>query len=105
MADLYYPRLAHPDSEIPSLPLESLLDFPVLIDPAGGICLDEAERRGNRKVRPELHQQVNMIWHAADLQENAPLATEDSSDVLIERFPEAIVDQRDTSFRGKDDVV
>jgi len=50
-ADLRYPGLAHGNGEVSSLPFESPLDLPVPIDPAGGVRLDEPDRRGNREVR------------------------------------------------------
>ena len=46
-----------------------------------------------------------MRRHATDLQEDASLATQDSTDVFIEGLSEAVLDQGDASLRGEDDVV
>src|SRR6202163_2191202 len=103
--DFGHPGLTHGDAKVSNLPFEAPLDLSVLVDPARGIRFDEAKRRGNSKVRLELHQQVDMLRHATDLQEDAPLATHDSTDVFIEGLSEAVLDQGDASLRGEDDVV
>ena len=46
-----------------------------------------------------------MVRHAADLQQNTPLTAEDSSNVVVERLFEVLVDQGDAFLGGKDDVV
>jgi len=53
-ADLVHAGLAHRDGEIAGLPLETPSDLLVLIDPAGGIRFDEADRLRDRKVCLEL---------------------------------------------------
>src|SRR3954453_17877418 len=50
-ADLRHPGLAHGIGEVSRPPFKSPLDLPVLVDPAGGVRLDEPDRRGNREVR------------------------------------------------------
>src|SRR5436309_14138153 len=92
-ADLVHARLAHRDGEIAGLPLKTPSDCLVLIDPSGGIRFDEADRLRDRKVCLELHQQVDMVRHAADLQQDTPLTAEDSSNVVVECLFEVLVDQ------------
>ena len=49
-ADLVHAGLAHRDGEIAGLPLETPSDLLILIDPAGGVRFDEADRFRDRKV-------------------------------------------------------
>lgn len=67
-ADFRRPGLTYGNGEVSNLPFESTLDLSMLVDPAGGIGLDEAHRRGDREIRLELHQQVDVVRHAPDLQ-------------------------------------
>ena len=104
-ADLVHAGLAHRDGEIAGLPLETPSDLLVLIDPAGGIRFDEADRLRDGKICLELHQQVDMVRYAADLQQDTPLTAENSSNVVVESLFEVLVDQGDAFLGGKDNVV
>jgi hypothetical protein len=104
-ADLQHPRLADRNRKVSSLPFEPSLDLPVVVDPAGRIRLQDTDRRGDRKVRPELREQMHVVRHAADLDQDAALAAQDTAQVLVDRLPEVLGDQRDAALRGEDDVV
>ncbi len=46
-----------------------------------------------------------MIGYATDLQKDATLPSNDPADIFVERLPDVVLNQRDTVFGRKDDVV
>src|SRR3954468_21787542 len=104
-SDLVHERLAHGKNAVPHLPLESLHAAWPLVDPSRGVSLDLLDHHGDRDVRLEFGEEVDVVGHPADLQQDAALSPDDAAYVFVERLSEVAVNQRDTVFGRIDDVI
>jgi hypothetical protein len=76
-----------------------------LIHPFRAVGLDPPDHLGDRDVGPEPYDQVYVIGHAADLQQNASLTAKDAADVGVQSLSSPVRDEGPSLLGAEDNVV
>src|SRR6266550_6478562 len=97
-------RFAHGEGAISALPLETILRPGPFIQPLGRIGFDEPNDLGDRLIRPNLHEEMHVVVHCADLEQDSALLAKNSADVFKQFRPELSGEQRRAVARGEDNM-
>jgi hypothetical protein len=96
-------RVADCEGAVAGLPFE-IVDADLVVDPARGVRLDDADSVGNRKGARQRHEQVNVIRNAAGGDQGAVVIAGDAADVFEEAGLEFGVDVGVAMFGAEDEV-
>jgi hypothetical protein len=97
-------RSAHRKRPIARLPREPARFAMVVVHPFRRVCLVEAHHVGDRSIRFEFGNQVKVIGHTADAEQDAAFVAGDSGHVFLKLIAEFFSDERFAIFGAKDDV-
>ena len=101
------PNLRFTDREgsIARLPGESRVLIRSLVRPFGRIGLNQLQHMGDRFVRLESSDEMDMVGHATDFQEYPSFATDDAPHVFVEFLLQRGHDQRLPEFCAEHNVI